>query len=122
MAAPNIVNVSTITAKTALDADIAASEVDFLANGSSSGKVFKVNVLNIANIDGTNDATIKVGVKRSSTTHYIAFGLNVPAASSLVVIGKDNGIYLEEGDTLTIEASAAGDLSAVFSYEEITDD
>ena len=81
-----------------------------------------VHAIYLSNIDGTNDATIKVGVKRSSTTHYIAFGLNVPAASSLVVIGKDNGIYLEEGDTLTIEASAAGDLSAVCSYEEITDD
>ena len=119
MAAPNIVNVTTITAKTVLDADIAASEVDFLANGSSSGKV---NVLNIANIDGTNAATIKVGIKRSSTTHYIAFAINIPEASTLVVIGKDNGVYLEEGDTLTIEASAAGDLSAVCSYEEITDD
>ena len=122
MAAPNIVNVTTITAKTVLDADIAASEVDFLANGASSGKVFKVNVLNIANIDGTNAATIKVGIKRSSTTHYLAFAINIPEASALVVIGKDNGIYLEEGDTLTIEASAAGDLSAVCSYEEITDD
>lgn len=122
MAAPNIVNVTTITAKTVLDADIAASEVDFLANSASSGKVFKINVLSIANIDGTNDATIKVGVKRSSTTHYIAFLVSVPAASTLIVIGKDNGIYLEEGDTLTIEASAAGDLSAVCSYEEITDD
>jgi|TARA_R110000851_G_scaffold325383_1_gene493276 hypothetical protein len=122
MAAPNIVNVTTITAKTVLDADIAASEVDFLANGSSSGKVLKVNVLNIANIDGTNAATIKVGIKRSSTTHYIAFAINIPEASTLVVIGKDNGVYLEEGDTLTIEASAAGDLSAVCSYEEITDD
>tara|TARA_B100000029_G_scaffold240933_1_gene238105 strand:+ start:1470 stop:1838 length:369 start_codon:yes stop_codon:yes gene_type:complete len=122
MAAPNIVNVTTITAKTVLDADIAASESNFLANSSSSGKVFKVNVLNIANIDGTNDATIKVGISRSSTTHYIASGINVPAASTLVVIGKDNGVYLEEGDTLTLEASAAGDLSAVCSYEEITDD
>ena len=121
MAAPNIVNVSTITAKTALDADIAASEVDFLANGSSSGKVFKVNVLNIANIDGTNDATIKVGVKRSSTTHYIAFGLNVPAASSLVVIGKDNGIYLEEGDKIEGMASAGSDLTMIVSYDAITD-
>tara|TARA_R110000822_G_scaffold159090_1_gene298691 strand:- start:169 stop:537 length:369 start_codon:yes stop_codon:yes gene_type:complete len=122
MAAPNIVNVTTITAKTVLDADIAASEVDFLANSASSGKVLKVNVLNIANIDGTNAATIKVGIKRSSTTHYIAFAINIPEASTLVVIGKDNGVYLEEGDTLTIEASAAGDLSAVCSYEEITDD
>ena len=34
MAAPNIVNVTTITAKTVLDADIAASESNFLANSS----------------------------------------------------------------------------------------
>jgi len=39
----------------------------------------------------------------------------------LLPIDKNMGLYLNEGDILKIQASAAGDLSAVCSYEEIDD-
>ena len=86
-----------------------------------SNKLQKINSLVIANIDGTNAATIDVWVTRSSADYYIAKTISVPADATLVVIDKNMGLYLTENDVLKIQASAAGDLSATCSYEEIDD-
>ena len=119
MANPNVVAVSSIYANTAVDADVAASAVSLLTCGSN--KLQKINSLIIANIDGTNAATIDVWVTRSSADYYIAKTISVPADATLVVIDKNMGLYLTESDILKIQASAAGDLSATCSYEEIDD-
>ena len=117
MAAPNIVNVVTITGKTAVQA-VGTSATAIVTNSGASGKVFKVNALYIANIDGTTAADITVDLFRSSTAYPIASTVTVPADASLDLMSK--AIYLEEGDTLRCTASAAGDLTAVCSYEEIS--
>ena len=119
MANPNVVAVSSIYANTAVDADVAASAVSLLTCGSN--KLQKINSLIIANIDGTNAATIDVWVTRSSADYYIAKTISVPADATLVVIDKNMGLYLVESDILKIQASTAGDLSATCSYEEIDD-
>ena len=119
MANPNVVAVSSIYANTAVDADVAASAVSLLTCGSN--KLQKINSLIIANIDGTNAATIDVWVTRSSADYYIAKTISVPADATLVVIDKNMGLYLTESDVLKIQASSAGDLSATCSYEEIDD-
>ena len=119
MANPNVVAVSSIYANTAVDADVATSAVSLLTCGSN--KLQKINSLIIANIDGTNAATIDVWVTRSSVDYYIAKTISVPADATLVVIDKNMGLYLIESDVLKIQASAAGDLSATCSYEEIDD-
>jgi len=117
MAAPNIVNVSTITGKTAVLA-VTTSATAIVTNSAASGKVLKVNALYVANVDGTNAANITVDIFRSSTAYKIAHTVAVPADATLDVISKS--IYLEEGDSLRLTASADGDLEAVCSYEEIS--
>ena len=57
MAAPNIVNVATITGKTAV-ANVTTIASDIVTNSAASGKVFKINSLIISNIDGANTADI----------------------------------------------------------------
>ena len=117
MAAPNIVNVATITGKTAVQA-VGTSATAIVTNSAGSGKVFKINALYVANIDGTNNADITVDIYRSTTSYPIASTVTVPADSSLDIVSK--AIYLEEGDAIRCLASAAGDLTAVCSYEEIS--
>ena len=117
MAAPNIVNVATITGKTAVLA-VTTSATAIVTNSAASGKVFKVNALYVSNVDGTNNADINVDIYRSSTAYHIAKTVNVPADATLDVISKS--IYLEEGDTLRLTANANSDLEAVCSYEEIS--
>lgn len=117
MAAPNIVNVATITGKTAVQA-VGTSATAIVTNSGSSGKVFKVNALYVANIDGVNNADVTVDFFRSSTAYPIASTITVPADATLDIVSK--AIYLEEGDSLRCTASASGDLVAVCSYEEIS--
>ena len=116
MAAPNVVNVSTITGKTAVQA-VGTSATAIVTNSAGSGKVFKVNALYVSNVDGTNAADVTVDFYRSSTAYHIAKTITVPADASLDLISKP--IYLEEGDALRLTAGVSGDLEAVCSFEEI---
>ena len=110
MTAPNIVNVATISGKTAVQA-VGTSATAIVTNSASSNKVFKVNTLLISNVDGANNAEITVDLYRSSTAYHVAKTVVVPADATLDVLAK--AIYLEE-------ASAASDLEAICSYEEIS--
>lgn len=116
MAAPNIVNVSTIIGKTAVQS-VGTSATAIVTNSAASGKVIKINALYVSNVDGTNNAEITVDLFRSSTAYKIANTVVVPADATLDVISKS--IYLEEGDELRLTANATGDLQAVCSFEEI---
>jgi hypothetical protein len=116
MAAPNIVNVTSITAKTAVLAPTTTA-TDIISNAAGSGTVLKVNVLQVANINGTTSATITASVYRSSVEYKIAHVIPVPGAATLSVIDKSTAIYLEEGDTLRLTAGTNSILHAVCSYE-----
>ena len=121
MAAPNLVNVATITAKSAQAALSTTLTTEILANGSSSGKVFKINNILVANIDGTNSADASVAITKSGGSPImIASTIAVPADSTLVVVDKDTGLYLEEGDNIEAGASAASDLTITINYEELS--
>jgi len=117
MAAPNIVNVTTITGKTAVLA-VTTSATAIVTNSANSNTVVKVNALYISNIDGVNNCDATVDIFRSSTAYRIASTVVVPADAVLDVLSKP--IYLEEGDTLRLTASANSDLEGVCSYEIIS--
>ena len=124
MANPEIISASSIYGKTVYDTDIAATAASLVSNAASSGKILKINSLIIANIDGTNSADITVTLRNaagSSTYSTLASTIAVPNDATLVVISKDTAIYLEEDMSLYVLASAAGDLSATCSYEEISE-
>lgn len=118
MSAPNIVNVSTITGKTDM-ANLTPSNLSIVGNAAASNKVYKLNSIIVSNIDGTSSADVTVKVVRSSVDYFLASTISVPADSSLVVLGKDSGIYLEEGDDLQALASTSNDLQIFVSYEII---
>lgn len=118
MVAPNVVGVTSILGKTDVQSvGVTATAITTCA----TDKVYKINSLVVANIDGVNAADITVDLFRSSVAYRIASTITVPADTTLVVISKDMGIYLEEGDSIRCTASAAGDLQALCSYEIIDD-
>ena len=57
MTAPNIVNVATITGKTAGQL-VGTNGTAIVSNPANSGKVLKINALYVSNVDGTNYAEI----------------------------------------------------------------
>lgn len=119
MAAPNIVTTATINGKTAV-ANVSTTATAIVTNSAASNKAFKINTLTISNIDATNPADITVDLFRSSVAYRLASTITIPSDASLVVISKENTIYLEEGDALRLTSSANSVLQAVCSYEDIT--
>ena len=121
MAAPNIVNVSSIYGKTMGAALGTTAGADILSGASD--KLLKINSIIVANVDGTNTADVTAQFYNASdtTSYHLAKTITVPADSTLVVLGKDAPIYLEEGDKIQAQASAAGDLEMIISYEELDD-
>lgn len=119
MAAPNIVNVTTIIGKTSVLA-VTTAATAIVENTTASGKVFKLNSIIIANVDGVNAADITVSLFRGGVSYPITSTITVPADATLVVLSKETAIYLEEGDAIRCTASANGDLVATCSYEEIS--
>lgn len=117
MAAPNLLTSVTVTGKTAV-ANVTTVNTSFLTNATSSGKVYKVNLLMVSNVHGTNSGDISIELNRSATSYYVAKTIAVPADASLDLLNKS--IYLEEGDDLKCLASANSTLNLVCSYEEIS--
>ena len=120
MATPNIINVATITPKVAVGA-VTTSRADIVDVPAEN--CAKINTLMISNIDGTNaaDITVEVSVDNGSNYVKIANAISVPADAPLVVVGKDNGFYLDETDLLAVTASANSDLTYLVSYELLVD-
>ena len=131
MAAPNIVNVATITGITTGKALDTTTTTNLVMNPASSGKVFKINSIIVANVDGSSAADVDVAIVTASqsfanttvtgadATTYLAKTISVPADATLVV--SDTPIYLREGDNLQAQASASGDLDLTITFELLTD-
>jgi len=121
MAAPNLVNVTSIYGRTQGAALGTTTTTDILI--CPSDKVLKINSIIVANIDGTNsaDATVYFYDSSASLRLAIADAVTVPAKSTLVVIGKDSPIYLAESDQIEAGASATSDLHLIISFEELDD-
>jgi hypothetical protein len=119
MAAPNLKNPTTITGRTARYA-VTTSLGNALANSPSSGKVFKINSIFCANVDGTNPADISASIYDGSDDRYIAKTITVPAEATQILSTKETYFYLEEGDSIRAVANAAGDLDLIIGYEDIS--
>lgn len=121
MAAPNIVGVSSIYGKTMGAALSTTTTTDILT--CAADKVLKINSIIVSNVDGTNSANATVYFYDSSAAarYALAYTITVPADSTLVVLGKDAPIYLEESDQIEAGASATSDLEIIISYEELDD-
>ena len=128
MANPNIVNVATINGGS-LGFHLTTTTTTTLMTVSSS-VIIKINSILVANVDGTNAATVTLSVTKLNVTppgisdidtsgdFFLAKTMNVPADDQLVLIDKP--IYLMETDVLKGGASAASDLDLFVSYEVIS--
>ena len=121
MAAPNLVNVTSILGKT-MGANLGTTVTSDVLT-CPANKVLKINSIIVSNIDGSSSADVSVYFYDDSATarYSIATTVAVPADSTLVVIGKDSPIYLEESDQIEAGASATNDLAIIISYEELDD-
>ena len=118
MANPNIVNVTSILGKT--DTFALTTTLTALVT-CATDKVYKINSIMAANIDGTNAQNVTIKVNDTSNDRAIASTISVPADATLVVSDKNSSFYMEQGYVLKGQASANGDLECVVSYEILDD-
>ena len=123
MANPNIVNVTSILGETTYAALTTTLTTVLLANSAASGKVYKINSIMVANVDGTNAADVTVDINTAAggggTSYALASTISVPADATLNLIDKNSSFYLMEDKSIVGGASADGDLEIVISYEII---
>ena len=126
MANPNIVNVSAIYGNTSsflISSTANPFATALINNPASSGKIFKINSIVVANVDGTSAADITINLFSQDdlvgTGTALASTVSVPADATLIVTDKSTGFYLLENKSIGATASAANDLVVTCSWEEL---
>jgi hypothetical protein len=127
VANPNIVSVTNILGNTSTNL-ISSTANPFatalVSNAASSGKVYKINSIVAANVDGSSacDITIKIfsAAALGGTGTAIASTISVPADATLIITDKTTSFYLLEDKSIGATASAANDVVVTVSWEEIT--
>lgn len=117
MTAPNIGNFTLMTGNTAVQ-QVGLTANAIVTNSSGSNQLYKVYSLTLCNVSSSN-VTATVDLYRSSIAYRLVANLVVPSTSSLAVITKDSGVYLNEGDTLRLTAGTVSSIEAVCSYEVV---
>jgi hypothetical protein len=131
MANPNIVNVTSILGETTFLTPSATTSVVLLPNAASSGKVYKINQIVAANVDGASavntsvdiytDGSVAQGSAPSGGTAYpIVSTVSVPADASLIVTDKTTAIYLMEAQSIAVTSGTASKITYTISYEIIS--
>jgi len=124
MANPNIVNVATIYGNTSSTDLSTTSATSIVNNAAGSGKVYKINAIVVANVDGASAADISINVYSEDdlggTSYALASTIAVPADASLIVVDKSTSFYLLEDQSIGATAGTGGDLVVTASWEEIS--
>lgn len=131
MANPNITNVSSILGTTTYLTPSATTAVVLLANAAASGKVYKINQVVAANVNGstavnttvsiyTNGAVAQGSAPSGGTAYPVVSTVSVPANASLIAVDKTTAIYLMEGTSITVTSGTASGITYSISYEDIS--
>jgi len=119
MANPNILNATSIYGKTTAATLNTTFGTAYLT--CATDKLLKVNTIMVGNISSGN-VDVNVNYETSGGSSFaIARTIVVPEDSTIVLLGKDNPIFLEEGTKINAHASANSSLQIIISYEELDD-
>ena len=120
MAAPNLKNPTSIIGITTVVGLGTTAITGILTNTAGSNKVYKINSIFAANVDGGSNADISVSILRNGTDFYLARTIVVPADATQVLCSKDTYFYLEENVGIRAQASVEDDIHITIGYEEIS--
>lgn len=130
MANPNIVNVTAIYGTTTYFVPSGTTAVVLLPNAASSGLVYKINQIVVANTTASaaaatvsvysNGAVAQGSAPSGGTAYPVISAVSVPANASLIAVDKTTAIYLMEGTSISITSGTASALTFTISYENIS--
>ena len=130
MANPNIVNVTSILGTTTYLVPGGTSALILIPNAASSGTVFKINQIVVANTTASaanatvavysNGAVAQGNAPAGGTAYPVVSAVSVPANASLIAVDKTTAIYLMEGTSISVTSGTASSLTFSISYEVIS--
>jgi hypothetical protein len=93
-----------------------------MSNAASSGKIYKVNNIVVANTSASS-ATITINIYSAAslggTAFPIAYQISVPANATLIVTDKTTAFYLLEDKSVGATAGTSSALVVTASWEEL---
>lgn len=113
----NVVSVATINGKTTGQA-VGTSATAIVTNPSASGKTLKINALMCSNKDTAASYSVTVYLYKGATPYVVVPATPIAPYAALDVLNKS--VYLEEGDSIQLLASAAAKIDAICSYEDMS--
>lgn len=118
MANPNITNTTSILGVTNVVSSASTSSSTIISSVTSN-HVYKLNSVIAAN-KTTAAAAITLVLTRSAVNYNLAYQLSVPANASIILVGKDSPLYLQESDALAATAGTASAIDIIASFEDIS--
>jgi hypothetical protein len=130
MANPNLLAATTASGTTTYLTPGVTTALVLVPNAASSGQVFKINNIVVANNTGsaanttvsiyTNGAVAQGSAPSGGTAYPIVSAVSVPANASLIAVDKTTSLYLMEGTSISITSGTGSALIYTISYEVIS--
>ena len=118
MANPNIYNVTALYGNTAA-LSVTSVTTNVVSNPTSSGYVYRINLLTVANIS-TNSYSMTAELNIAGSNTSIVKNVVVPSNSALSIIGRDTTMYLLENSSIQLSAQTNSAFQAICSWEQLT--
>jgi hypothetical protein len=123
MANPNIASATNLIGNNAYVTLSTTSATQLINNPASSGKIFKINVINAANTNTTAvnlTLTLYSAAALGGTGYPLVTTLGIPASAGMLLVDKSNSIYLLENQSIGVTAGTANFISVVAVWDEIS--
>lgn len=130
MANPNLFAATTASGTTTYLTPGGTTALVLVPNAASSGQVFKINQIVVANVTGSaanatvaiysNGAVAQGSAPAGGTAYPIVSAVSVPANASLIAVDKTTAVYLMEGNSISITSGTGSALTYTISYEVIS--
>jgi len=124
MANPNLNSATNVYANNASVSLTSTSATQLVSNAASSGKVYLIDGITVANIDTSNAVTVTVTQYRTAdgtgTAYELCSTVSVPANASLIVVDKSQGVSLLEAQSIYVTAGTANKLKINASWKELS--
>jgi hypothetical protein len=120
MSDKNFLKLSAVYGKLAL-ANVTTSYQTVVTNAANSNTAFRINTIFLSNNDQYNTVVANVTLQRPSNgrTEYIGFRESLRNLSTSKILSRTEGIYLQEGDYIEVQANANNKVHCIISYEVI---
>ncbi|NBP00640.1 MAG: hypothetical protein EBU90_11030 [Proteobacteria bacterium] len=114
----NYLTLSNVFGKLAV-ANITTVDQTILTNAANSNSLIRLNTILLCNVSNSTNAFANVTLLSATNTRIVSKLQKVDNNTTAKIIKRDTAFYMQEGDSLTIQANANSVLHAVVSYEII---